>query len=143
MANIQSISNSFKVEVLSGIHHLDGTDTLKAALYEETGTQDSSTAIYSTIDEVTGTGYTPGGLTVTNATAPALDGITAHWTPSAALEWIGVTLGTSFDAVTLYNSTEANRAIATFTFSAQTVLAGNFTINMPANNGSTGLLRLT
>lgn len=143
MANTQALSNSFKTEILSATHDLSGADTLKAALYVATGTQGSGTTIYSSTDEVAGTGYTAGGETITNATAPALDGSTAHWTPSASLAWTTVTLATSFDAVTFYNSSKTNKAIATFTFGPQTISAGNFTLNMPTNNGTTGLIRLT
>lgn len=143
MANTQAISNSFKTELLTGTHNLDGTDTIKAALYLASASQGAATTAYSATGEVSGDGYTAGGATVTNATAPALDGSTAHWTPSAALSWTGVTLSTAFDAVTFYNASKFNKAIATFTFGSQTVTGGNFTLNMPTNNGTTGLIRLS
>ena len=150
MANTQAIATSFKAEVLSGIHALGVTvvrgattvDTLKAALYLATGSQGAGTTAYSATNEVSGTGYTAAGVTVTNANAPASTGTTAFWTPSASFAWAGVTLSTAFDCVTIYNATQANKAISVHTFGAQTVTAGNFTLTMPTNDATNGLLRL-
>lgn len=150
MANTAAVCNSFKSELLTG-HHAFGTtvtrgattaDTFKMALYLATATVNASTTAYSSTNEVSGTNYTAGGATVTNASAPALDGSTAHWTPSASVTWSTVTLSTAFDCALLYNSTQSNRSVAVFTFSSQTVSAGNFTLTMPTNNGTTGLLRI-
>lgn len=152
MANTQAVSTSFKSEVFGGAYHnFSGTspartvntvDVLKAALYLASGSQGAGTTAYSATNEVSGTNYTAGGVTVTNATAPSTSGTTAFWTPSASLSWTTVTLSTAFDAVTFYNSSQGNRAIATYTFGSQTVTAGNFTISMPTNDSTNGLLRL-
>lgn len=150
MANTQAICTSFKVELLNGIHALGtsvvraGTtaDTFKAALYLASATVNAATTAYSATGEVTGTGYTAGGVTVTNGNIPASSGTTAYWTPSASFSWTGVTLSTAFDAVLIYNSTQSNKAVAVYTFGSQTVTAGNFTLTMPTNDTSTGLLRL-
>jgi len=150
MANTQAICTSFKVDILNGIHALGtsvvragtGADTFKGALYVATATVDSTTTAYSATNEVSGTNYTAGGATITNATAPSSTGTTAFWTPSAAITWTTVTLATSFDCLLIYNSTQSNKAVAVYTFGAQTVTAGNFTINMPTNDATTGLLRI-
>lgn len=141
---------SFKGELLVG-HHNFGTgvvraattaDTVKAALYLTTATINASTTAYTATGEVSGTGYTAGGVTVTNATAPATSGTTAYWTPSASISFSSVTLSTAFDCVLLYNSTQSNKAISVHTFGSQTVTAGTFTLTMPTNDASTGLIRL-
>lgn len=142
MANTQALCNSWKLEIFSGVHNMT-TDGMKAALYLATATVDKSTTIYSVTNEVSGTNYTAGGVVVTNATAPALDTDTVHWTPSASLTWSNVTLATAFDAVLIYNTTQTNKSVGVFTFGNQTVTAGNFTLNMPTNDGTTGLIRLT
>lgn len=150
MANSQAICNSFKSEVLKGIHALGTTvvragttkDTLKAALFLASASLGAATTAYSVTGEVSGTNYTAGGVTVTNANEPALDGATAHWTPSASFAWTNVTLSTAFDACLIYNSTQSDKAIGVYTFGSQTVTAGNFTLTMPTNNGTTGLLRV-
>jgi hypothetical protein len=91
---------------------------------------------------VTGTNYTAGGVAVTNGTAPATSGTTAYWTPSASITFTNVTLSTAFDAVLVYNSTQSNKAVSVHTFGSQTVTAGTFTLTMPTNDASTGLIRL-
>ena len=118
------------------------TDTLKAALYLASGSQGAATTAYSSTNEVIGTNYTAGGVTVTNATAPTTTGTTAFWTPSASFVWTTVTLATAFDCVTIYNSTQSNRAIGVFTFGSQTITAGNFTLTMPTNDSTNGLVRI-
>ena len=149
MANTQAICTSFKQELLNGIHALGttvtrggtGADSFKAALYLASATVNASTTAYSATGEVSGTGYTAGGNTFTWV-APSSSGTTAFTTPSASLTWTTVTLATSFDCVFLYNTTQANRAVSVHTFGSQTVTAGNFTITMPTNDASTGLVRI-
>lgn len=150
MANTQALCNSFKSEVLTALHAFGTTvtrgstaaDSYKAALYLASATVNASTTAYSATGEVTGTGYSAGGIAVTNANAPSLSGSTAVWTPSASLLYSTVTLTTAFDAVLIYNSTQSNRAVAVYTFGSQTVTAGNFTLTMPTNDASNALLRL-
>ena len=150
MANSTAVCVSFKAELLQAYHNFGttvtrggtGADTIKAALYLTSGSIGSGTTAYSSTSEVSGTGYTAGGVTVTNATAPTTSGTTAYWTPSANIVYTGVTLSTAFDTVLLYNSTQSNRAIAAWNFGAQTVTAGNFTITMPTNAAGTALLQL-
>lgn len=150
MANTAGIATSFKVELLNGIHAFGTTvvragttaDTFKAALYLATATIDAATTAYTVTGEVSGTNYTAGGVTVTNANAPASTGTTAYWTPSAAFSWTTVTLSTAFDCVLLYNSTQSNKAVAAFTFGSQTVSAGNFSLTMPTNDSTNALIRL-
>ena len=160
MANTQSMTTSFMGDLLVGAQQLGSvtlvsrgsltsptTDTLKAALYLASATVNASTTAYSATGEVTGTGYTPGGVTVTNATGPTATNSSttagvAYWTPSASITYTAVTLTTAFDAVLLYNSTQSNKAISVHTFGSQTVTAGTFTLTMPSNTTSTALIRL-
>lgn len=149
-ANTQAMCTSFKGELLVG-HHNFGVgviraattaDSFKAALYLASATVNAATTAYSATGEVSGTGYTAGGIAVTNATAPSTSGTTGFWTPSASLAWSTVTLATAFDAVLLYNSTQSNKAVSVHTFGSQTVTAGNFTLTMPANAAATALIRI-
>jgi hypothetical protein len=123
------------------------TDTLKAALYLVSATMDAADTVYTATGEVSGTGYTAGGVTVTNATAPTNTNTSAtagvgYWTPSASIVYTTVTLSTAFDAVLIYNSTQSNKAISVHTFGSQTITAGTFTLTMPSNTTSTALIRL-
>jgi len=144
------MATSFKGEILSGIHALGttviragtGADTLKAALYLASATINAATTAYSVTGEVTGTGYSAGGVTVTNATAPTTSGTTGYWTPSASLTYTTVTLTTAFDCVLIYNSTQSNKAISVHTFGSQTVTAGTFTLTMPTSDATNALIRI-
>ena len=147
MANTQAMCTSFKNEILQAYHNFGttvtragtGADTFKAALYLTTATINASTTAYTATGEVTGTNYSAGGVTVTNATAPTTSGTTAYWTPSASLVYTNVTLSTAFDTVLIYNSTQSNRAVSVHTFGSQTVTAGTFTLTMPTNAAGTAL----
>jgi len=149
MANSQAMTTSFKEECLKALHALGTTvtrgattaDTIKAALYLATASLGAGTTAYSATGEVSGTNYTAGGVTVTNANAPSSSGTTAFWTPSASIVFTNVTLATAFDAVLLYNSSQSNRAISVHTFGSQTVTAGTFTLTMPTNDASNALIR--
>ena len=150
MANSQAMCTSFKSEILSGIHALGttvtragtGADTIKAALYLASASLGAATTAYSVTGEVSGAGYSAGGITATNATAPTSSGTTAYWTPSASFTYTNVTLTTSFDCVLVYNSTQSNKAISVHTFGAQTITAGTFVLSMPANDASNALIRI-
>ncbi len=150
MANTQAMCTSFKTEILNGIHALGTTvtrgattkDTLKAALFLVSATVNATTATYSSTGEVTGTGYTAGGVAVTTATGPTATGTTAFFTPSASIVYTTVTLSVAFDAVLVYNSTQGDKAISVHTFGSQTVTAGTFTLTMPTNDASNALIRI-
>ena len=144
------MTTSFKTEILTATHNFGtaptrGTgvaDTFKAALYLASASLGAGTTVYSSTGEVTGTNYTAGGVTVTNATAPTNSGTTAYWTPSASITYTNVTLSTSFDAVLIYNSSQTNKAVSVHTFGAQTITAGTFTLVMPTNAAGTALLNI-
>lgn len=138
MANTQGISGAAKQAALGAI--VDGK-TLKGALYLASATTGPSNSAYTSTGEVSGTNYTAGGASVTNANSAGLTSTTAYWTPSASISWSNVTLSSAFDAVMIYSTTDTNRNIGVFTFSSQTVTAGNFTLTMPTNDSSTGLVR--
>jgi hypothetical protein len=161
MANTQSMCTSFLGELMLGQHQLGAstivsrgsltaptTDTLKAALYLASATINAGTTAYSATGEVTGTGYTAGGVTVTNATAPTSTNSSAtagvgYWTPSASITYSSVTIASAFDTVLLYNSTQSNKAISVHTFTSQTITAGTLTLTMPSNTTSLALIRLS
>lgn len=148
---------SFKQELLNGSHAFgaqaaNGTrtvttkDTFKLALYVTTASLGAATTAYSSTNEVTngtGTGYTAGGVAVTNATAPTTSGTTAYWTPSASAQWTAFTSAAAFDAALLYNTASTGAlAVAVFTFGSQSIAAGTFTLTMPTNDASNALVRI-
>jgi len=161
MANSQSMCTSFMGELMLGQHQLGTstivsrgsltsptTDTVKAALYLASATINAGTTAYSATGEVSGAGYSAGGVTVTNANTPTSTNSSstagvAYWTPSASITYTSVTLATAFDCVLVYNSTQSNKAISVHTFGSQTITAGTFVLTMPSNTTTTALLRLS
>lgn len=155
MANSQAICTSFKKELMLGAHQLGAVtltsrtsltsptkDSVKAALFLASASRGAADTVYNTTGEVSGSGYSAGGVAVTNATDPTSTGTTGFWTPSASIVYTTVTLATAFDAVLLYNSTQGDKAISVHTFGSQTVTAGTFTLTMPTSDSSTALIRL-
>ena len=155
MANTQAMTTSFMGELMTATHNFGtapvratgATDSFKAALYLTTATVNASTTAYSASNEVSGTGYSAGGVAVTFGTPPtatnssATAGV-AFVTPSASITYTTVTLATAFDAVLIYNSTQSNKAVSVHTFGSQTITAGTFTLTMPTNDTTNALIRL-
>jgi hypothetical protein len=155
MANTQSMTTSFMGELLTATHNFgtaptrgtSAADTFRGALYLVSATINASTTAYTVTGEVSGAGYSAGGVVVTNATAPTATNASttagvAYWTPSASLTYTSVTLATAFDAVLIYNASQSNKAVSVHTFGSQTITAGTFTLTMPVNSTTTALLRL-
>ena len=155
MANTQAMTTSFMGELMTATHNFGtapvrasgATDSFKAALYLASATVNASTTAYTVTGEVSGAGYSAGGVAVTFGTPPTATNASAtagvaFVTPSASITYTGVTLTTAFDAVLLYNSTQADKAVSVHTFGSQTVTAGTFTLTMPANTTTTALIRL-
>lgn len=150
-ANAQAMCTSFKQDLLNGLHAFGTSvvrasttaDSFKAALYLTNQGIGAATAAYTATGEVSGTGYTAGGVAVTFGTAPTTSGTTAYVTPSANIVYSNVTLSTAFDCVLIYNNTASGKnAVSAHTFGAQTITAGTLTLTMPTNDANNALLRL-
>jgi len=130
--------SSFKQQILLGEHDLD-TDVIKIALYTSAATLSAATTAYSTSDEVVGTGYTAGGNTLAGATV-SLSGTTAY-VDFTDTTWTTATI-TARGAL-IYNSSKSNKAIAVLDFGAdKTSTAGSFTVQFPANDSSSAVVRI-
>jgi len=138
MAITQAMCSSFKQQILLAEHDMD-TDVLKIALYTSLATLSAATTVYSTSDEVVGTGYSAGGNTLTSPTV-SLSGTTA-FVDFADTSWTTATI-TARGAL-IYNSSKSNKAIAVLDFgSDKTSTAGTFTIQFPANTASDAVVRI-
>jgi hypothetical protein len=138
MAITQAMCSSFKQQILLGEHDMD-TDVLKIALYTSLATLSAATTVYSTSDEVVGTGYTAGGNTLAGATV-SLSGTTA-FVDFSDTSWTTATI-TARGAL-IYNSSKSNKAVAVLDFgSDKTSTAGTFTVQFPANTASDAVVRI-
>lgn len=141
MALTQGLTNSFLREILVGEHDFTAStgNTFKIALYTSDAELNASTTAYSATNEVSGTGYSAGGATLTNVT-PALDGNTAY-VDFSDVTWSGSTI-TARGAL-IYNSTNSNKAVMVLDFgSDKSSTASDFTIQFPAADGTSGIIRL-
>lgn len=137
MAITTAICNSYKQEILEGVHA--SADVYKIALYTSTATLGASTTAYTATNEVTGTGYTAGGATLTGF-ASGLSGSTGYLTftdPS----WASSTI--TARGCLIYNSSKSNKAVAAFDFGADVVSTnGTFTVDLPVA-GASALIRIS
>jgi len=141
MAITQTLCTSFKQELLQGIHDFTAStgDTYKIALFTSAATLDASTATYSTSNEVSGTGYTAGGNTLT-AVTPTTSGTTA-FVDFNDTTFTDATI-TAAGAL-IYNSTDGDRAVAVLDFGGdKTSTNGDFTIQFPTADASNAIIRI-
>lgn len=135
MSNIlQTQTTSFKAELYQGIHNLT-TDVLKIALYTAEANLNESTTVYTTSNEVVGTGYVAGGVVITGVTINS-SGFTAYVNFNNVVFNAAVTARCAL----IYNSSKANRSIAVLDFGSDKTSA-NLTITMPANDANSALIR--
>ena len=154
MANVQAMCSAFKRDILKGCHNIGGTDNparsvntsdaYKLALFLASASRGAADTVYNTTGELAASGnYTQGGKDLTLANPPTLDGTTAHVTPSANVTWTNLTSSGAFDAAVLYNNSHATKyQVSVHTFSSQSITGADFTLTMPVDNGTTGLVRI-
>ena len=120
------------------LQHL-ATGTLKMALYTAEADLGAGTLIYTTTNEITGTGYVAGGNTLTGVTVQQ-SGTTAYldfadttWNPA------------NFTArgALIYNTSLGNLAVAVLDFGADKTATTSFTVQMPANTATSALIRFS
>lgn len=141
MAITQAMATSFKVEILEGVHNFSnpGGNTFKIALYTSSATMGATTTNYSTSNEVTGTGYTAGGNTLTSVT-PTSSGTTA-FTDFADTTWTSATI--TANGALIYNSSASDKAVAVLAFGGdKTSTNGDFTIVFPTADASNAIIRI-
>jgi hypothetical protein len=138
MAITAALCNSYKQEILEGVH--EAADTYKIALYTSSATLSKATTAYSGTNEVAEAGgYTTGGATLSGFST-SLDGDVAIL-DFADAEWTEATI-TAAGAL-IYNSSQSNKAVAVLSFGSDIVsTAGTFKITFPVAAAATGLIRL-
>ena len=140
MAIAQTQCTVFKSNLLKGLENftLATPYVYKIALYNANAALDASTTIYTSDNEVVGTGYTAGGRTLV-LIPPASSGTTAFvsfnnvtWTPASF---------TTRGAL-IYNST-TNAAVAVLNFGSDKTATNSFTITFPTADASTAIIRIS
>lgn len=131
MAITTGICNSYKQEILEGVHL--STDIYKIALYTDSATLSASTTAYSATNEVSGTGYDAGGKNLADFTT-GLSGSTAYLTFTDPA-WTDSTI--TARGCLIYNSTQSNKAVAVFDFGSNVQsINGTLTVDFPGIGAS-------
>jgi len=149
MAITSAICSSFKQELLQGKHNFSSSsgDTFKIALFTSSASLGAATTDYSTSNEITntsGTAYTAGGASLTNA-GVTLSSTTAY-TDFSDVSWTSATF--TANGAMIYNTTtgtdtSTTDAVAIIAFGAdKTVSSGTFTIQFPTAGATTAIIRL-
>lgn len=139
MALQQGQTLSFRSDIVQGDQDLSA-NTLKMALYDGFATLGPTTTVYTTENEVEGTGYTAGGNAITGVTINTDANTNTVYINFNNVSWPGA----SFTArgALIYNSTQSNKSIAVLDFGSDKLFtAANNTVTMPNNSASTALLR--
>lgn len=138
----QGATNSFKTGLASGTFNFN-TDTFKIALYTGAATLDQTTSVYTTANEVTGTGYSAGGETLTvsvtpttgsdpNNTVAYLSFSNVTWTPAAF---------TCRGAV-IYKSGGGNPTVCILDFGGDKTCTTTFQVQFPTASSTSAIIRI-
>jgi hypothetical protein len=142
MAITQAVCTSFKVALLDGEMDFssDTSDVFKIALYTSSATLGAATTAYTVTNEVSGTGYSAGGNTLTISTNPTSSGTTAYL-DFADTTWSSSTI-TARGAL-IYKSGGGDPAVAVLDFGAdKSSTSGDFTIVFPTADASNAIIRI-
>lgn len=133
---------SFKKELMEAKHNflLSGGNTFKLAMYDNNASFTAATTAYTATNEVSGTGYSAGGGTLTRVD-PASSGTTAYTTFS---DLTFSTATVTARGALIYNDTAAgDPTVIVLDFGAdKTSTAGDFTIQFPTADASTAIIRI-
>jgi len=143
MAISQTLTDAFLQDCLDGGQDLgNGGNTLKIALYTSSASLGATTASYSNSNEVSGTGYTAGGASLSSQ-AVAFDSTNqVAYFDAADPAWTTATI-TARGAL-IYNNTKSNASIAVLDFGSDyTSTAGTFTIQLPSAAYNTAIIRIS
>jgi hypothetical protein len=148
MSILQTATTSFKVELLQAVHNFGPTspNTFKIALYTANADINASTTVYTTSNEVVGTGYTAGGNTLVISTPPT-SGNNSSSVPTAYISftnssWTNATF--TARAALIYNVTQGNKSVAVLDFgSDKTVSNDTFQIIFPTPDANSAIVRIS
>ena len=148
MAIQQTVTTSFKVEILQAVHNFGPTspDTFKIALYNANADLGPDTTVYSTVNEVTGTGYVAGGNTLVISQSPT-SGENTQQVPVAYVSFANTVWSNASFTVRgalIYNSTQGNKSVAVLNFgSDKTVSNQTFTVQFPPATANDAVVRIS
>ena len=133
---------SFKKELMEAKHNFlnSGGNTFKIALYTNSASFTAATTAYTATNEITGTGYTAAGNTLTRVD-PTTSSTTAY-TDFADTTWTSSTI-TARGALVFNDTASGDPSVIVLDFSSdKSSSAGDFTIAFPAADASNAIIRI-
>ena len=142
MSISQEMCTSFKKELMEAKHNFlnSGCNTFKLAMYTSSASLGAGTTAYTTSNEVSGTGYTAKGNTLTRVD-PTTSSTTA-FTDFADTTFSSATL-TARGALIFNEDTSGDTSVCVLDFGGdKTSTAGDFTIVFPTADASNAIIRI-
>ena len=139
MAIVQTSCTVFAQNLLNGNENFT-TGTYYIALYNGNAGLDNTTAAYTTVNEITGTGYTAGGQKLTITTVPSVDNVNniayvsfanAVWSPASF----------TCRGALVYNYT-TKAACFVLNFGSDKTCSNSFTVQFPAATSTSAILSI-
>ena len=148
MSILQTATTSFKVELLQAVHNFGPTsaNTFKIALYTAAANLNADTTVYTTTNEVVGSGYTAGGNVLVVSTTPTSGNNSAN-VPTAFISfatstWTSATF--TCRGALIYNSTQGNKSVAILDFGSDKVVSNDtFQITFPSADANSAIVRIS
>jgi hypothetical protein len=139
MAITQALCVSFKEDLMSPGANLEA-NTLKLALYTNAATLNENTATFSATNEVSGTGYSSGGATLTNVAVTTDGNVAIFDCDNVAFANSTITA----QAALIYNNSNSNSAICVLDFGGdKSSTNGTFEIQFPTADADNALIRIS
>jgi len=126
--------DSFKSGLIDGDFDFD-TDTIKMALYTNNATLNADTAAYTATGEVSASGYTAGGVTLT--VEKGLSNNTAY------ISFEDATISAAFTARGALIYKDGGVAICVLDFGSDKTSTATFTVTFPTASSADALIRLS
>tara|TARA_Y100000593_G_scaffold70287_1_gene129011 strand:+ start:6399 stop:6833 length:435 start_codon:yes stop_codon:yes gene_type:complete len=133
---------SFKVELLKGVHNFTNStgNTFNIALYDNNASFTAATTAYTSSNEVSGTGYTAKGNSLTNVT-PTSTGTTA-FTDFSDTTWSSSTI-TARGAMIFNDTASGDPSVVILDFgSDKSSSSSDFTIVFPTADSTSAIIRI-
>jgi hypothetical protein len=137
---VQTACTVFKFNLISGAEDFNSPSpyVYKIALYNANANLNSTTTAYTTTDEITGTGYTAGGIVLTPSVGSDTTNNVSYVTFSN-VTWDPASF--TCRGALIYNST-TGAAVAVLNFGSDKTSTTSFTIQFPSATSTSAILRI-
>jgi hypothetical protein len=139
---VQTACTVFKTNMLKGLENFNTGSpyTYKIALYNANANLDSTTTVYTSVNEISGTGYTAGGLALTPVSLSYDNTNNTSYVSFNNAVWSPASF--TCRGALVYNST-TNAAVFILNFGSDKTATTSFTVQFPTANSTSAILRIS